>query len=104
MVCPGSRGARFVDSIRVRVELFGAFRKYSKEGVISFEVPRGTTVSKVRGHLVEALRRECPSFDGVALVESSVLAAEREILDEGQPLGTGTDLVQLAVLPPVCGG
>jgi molybdopterin converting factor small subunit len=38
-------------SIQVRVQLFGAFRKYSSGSDLRFEVPPGTTVSAVRGHL-----------------------------------------------------
>jgi molybdopterin converting factor small subunit len=91
-------------SIRVCVQLFGAFRKYSSGSALRFEVPPGTTVSALRAHLGEALRSLCPAFPDQALLDVSVLADEDRILDDGQSLGPGLDEVSLAVLPPVCGG
>lgn len=93
-----------MDPVRVCVRLFGVFRKYSSGADVSFEVPRGTTVSALRAYLGEALGRACPAFRDQGLLEASVLASEEEILDDGQPLGCGVDRVVLAVLPPVCGG
>jgi hypothetical protein len=44
-------------SIRVCVQLFGAFRKYSSGSALRFEVPTGTTVSAprvLRGHALRS--------------------------------------------------
>jgi molybdopterin converting factor small subunit len=91
-------------SIQVRVQLFGAFRKYSSGSDLRFEVPPGTTFSAVRGHLGAALRSAFPAFVEQALLDVSVLADADRVLDEDQLLGAGLDVVTLAVLPPVCGG
>jgi molybdopterin converting factor small subunit len=93
-----------MEKVPVRVQLFGALRKYSNGSDVAFDVPRGTTVSALRRHLVEALRRGCAAFAGQDLVNASVLADESRILDESQPLGHGVDEVLIAALPPVCGG
>jgi molybdopterin synthase sulfur carrier subunit len=90
--------------LRVEVRLFGAFRKYANGSEVSLEVPRGTTVSALRKHLGEALRRGAASFADQPLLDASVLADDEEILDDAQPLGGGGDRIFLAVLPPVCGG
>lgn len=93
-----------VETVRICVRLFGAFRKYAEGAEVSFEVPRDTTVSALRAHLGEALRRGCPAFGDQELLDVSVLADEDGILDDGQRLGAGAHPVVLAVLPPVCGG
>jgi molybdopterin converting factor small subunit len=93
-----------MDAIRVCVQLFGAFRKYSNGSDVTFEVPRGTTVSALRKHLAEALRRGSPAFDGQELLELSAVADDEHILDDAAPLGLGADRVSLVILPPVCGG
>jgi molybdopterin converting factor small subunit len=92
-----------MDRVRVRVELYGSFRRYS-DADLAFEVPRGTTVSALRRHLGDALRRACPSFAAQGLLDASVLADASRVLDEEQLVGHGIDEVSLAVLPPVCGG
>jgi molybdopterin converting factor small subunit len=93
-----------METVPVRVQLFGALRKYSNGSDVAFEVPRGTTVAAFRRHLVDALRRGCAAFAGQDLVNASVLADESRILDESHALGVGGDEVIVAVLPPVCGG
>ena len=91
-----------MDPVRVRVRLFGAFRKYATGGDVAFDVPLGTTVAALRAHLGEALRRACPAFADQPLLDASVLADDERILDDAQALGAGD--LSLAVLPPVCGG
>jgi molybdopterin converting factor small subunit len=91
-------------SIQVRVQLFGAFRKYSSGSDLRFEVPPGTTVSAVRGHLGAGGGRGVPAFVGRSPPSLLVLADADRVLDEDQLLGAGLDVVTLAVLPPVCGG
>ena len=92
------------DTVRVCVRLFGAFRKYADGAEVTFEVPRDTTVSALRAHLGEALRRQLPAFGDQELLDVSVVADEDGILDDGQRLGAGVHPIVLAVLPPVCGG
>ena len=94
-----------METVPVRVQLFGALRKYSNGSDVAFDVPRGTTVSSLRRHLIEALRRGSASFAGHDLVNASVLADESRILEEEHRVGGhGVDEVLVAVLPPVCGG
>jgi molybdopterin converting factor small subunit len=93
-----------MDDVQVRIQLFGAFRKYADGSDVSLEVPRGTTVSALRAYLAEALRRGCPAFDGEGLLELSAVADDERILDDTTPLGLSVDRLRLAILPPVCGG
>jgi molybdopterin converting factor small subunit len=91
-----------MEAIRVRVRLFGAFRKYSERAEVALDVPRGTTVAALRRHLGEALRAACPGFADQPLLDISALADDERILDDAHLLGG--DRLSLAVLPPVCGG
>ena len=93
-----------MDTVAVRVQLFGGLRKYGNGSDVAFDVPRGTTVSTLRTYLIEALRRASPAFAGQDLVNASALADDSRILDESQQLGCGVAEVSLAALPPVCGG
>jgi molybdopterin converting factor small subunit len=92
--------------VRVHVRLFGALRKYSSSSgaELTFDVPRGTPVSALRPRVADALRRRFPAFAEDGLLAASVLADERRVLEDGEPVGSGLDHVTLAVLPPVCGG
>ena len=90
--------------VRVRVRLFGAFRRYSPRPEVVFEVPAGTKVAEVRGHLAEALRRECPAFDGQELLALSALSSGNALLGEEEPLAPDGGEALLAILPPVSGG
>jgi molybdopterin converting factor small subunit len=90
--------------VRVQIKLFGAFRKYATGSDLSFDVPRGTPVSALRRRVGDALRRTFPTFSEDGLLACSVLADDRRVLEDGEPIGGGRDHVTLAVLPPVCGG
>lgn len=92
-----------MSTVEVRVRLFGAFRRYASDEV-TVELPRGEKVGALRPRIAEALRRRCPAFADEALLEASVLADERRVLAEDDPIDAGSGPVTLAVLPPVCGG
>jgi hypothetical protein len=81
-------------------------RQYSSSNGpdLTFDVPRGTPASALRRRVGEALRRSFPSFSEDGLLACSVLADDRRVLEDGDPVGSGLDHVTLAVLPPVCGG
>jgi len=91
-------------TVRVRVRLFGAFRRYSARPEVVFEVPRGTRVAELRGHLAAALHEECPGFDGQELLALSALAAGEVLLGEGEAIAPEAGEALLAILPPVSGG
>lgn len=90
--------------VRVHVQLFGVFRKYSQGAEVIFDVPRGSPVSALRKSLAHALHKTCPTFGDDGLLEVSVLADDHHVLDDEEQVGSGLDQVSIAVLPPVCGG
>jgi molybdopterin converting factor small subunit len=87
---------------RVSLRLFGAFRDIAGGAELTLEVPAGTTVARLRGHVKEALARALPARPHDQLVELSALASDSAILPDSH-LVAGDD-VSLAILPPVCGG
>jgi molybdopterin converting factor small subunit len=86
------------------VRLFGALRDLAAGPELALEVPHGITVAALRRRLREALGGGLPSPAQDALVESSALAGDDGILPEWQALRPGSVEVELALLPPVCGG
>jgi molybdopterin converting factor small subunit len=96
-----------MSTLQVHVKLFGVLRSYAPE--LTFELPRGTAVSALRGRIAEALRgrlRELGSEAPLAqsVLAQSVLADEHRILGDADVVDGPRGTVSLAVLPPVCGG
>jgi molybdopterin converting factor small subunit len=101
----GARGAAGdEDRVRIRLLLFGAFREFAEGAELTLDVPRGTTVAGLRGHLKEALARSRPTQDVGELVESSALASATGILAESHAFAGDADDAPVCLLPPVCGG
>lgn len=87
---------------RVRLQLFGTFREYSRGGVLTLDVPAGITVAALRAHLKETLSRALPARCPGPLVDVSALASDEGVLPEAHRLSDAE--VRLSLLPPVCGG
>ncbi len=85
----------------VRLRLFGAFRDYSENPVLEFELDEAVTVERFRGLLLDRLCALKGSPQTAALVADSAIADEESTLDEQDWIQGGREL---AILPPVCGG
>jgi molybdopterin converting factor small subunit len=83
-----------MDNIEVVVQLYGAFRKYGGELILT--MPAGCTAGSVKGKLADLLEPQDRE-----ILKSSAIANENEIMAEGDVLAGDC---RLAVLPPVCGG
>lgn len=93
--------------VRLHVRLFGAFRKYGHGRPIEFEVPSDVRVGDVRAYLFRALKEQCPGFDNEQLIRDSAVAGISEILHDSRAIAemaAPDGRVELAILPPVCGG
>lgn len=82
-------------SVKIEVNLFGAFRKFSDDAPLRLDVPNGAPLAELKDRIREAM----PSQS--ALIDESALADEREVLRPGYHC---TRDASLALLPPVCGG
>ena len=86
---------------RVKLRLFGAFRDYSENPVLEFDIVSPMTVAEFRELVVERLKALKHSSQTDALVSDSALADEDSTLGEQDLVRAGQEL---AILPPVCGG
>lgn len=100
---PAPQGAPTAAAVEIRVRLFGAFCRWSPDGGIRLSAPPGTSAAALRALLLSALERLDAGFDGQALLARSAMADESCLLDEGWSVPVGGP-VELAILPPVCGG
>ena len=81
--------------MRIKIRLFGEFRKYGDE--IDIEIPDGAIVKDLKSLLVEAIGDESQK-----LISSSRFATDKIMLDDDSEI---TDnLSELAIIPPVSGG
>jgi len=81
--------------MKIKIRLFGAFRKYGNE--IDIEIPDGSIVSDMKKLLVEAL-----GDDSRELVYSSRFATDKNMLDDDSEITK--NLSEVAIVPPVSGG
>lgn len=87
--------------MKVKVRLFGAFRKYGDGAELELELPQDATLTELRKAFNDTLKSIDPSFSNAALIEDSAFADETSVLTDSARLIEGGTL---AVLPPVCGG
>ena len=80
--------------IEITVRLFGAFRRYGAQVVLS--VPSGSSVADI----ITLLSEKIDTQDKV-LLNDSAMANDNEIVGRDFILNENSEL---AILPPVCGG
>ena len=80
--------------MKIKIRLFGAFRKYSDTGELELEIPENSTVNELCGELRSLIPDE-------GLISESAIADESRILEKTEKIKEGSTL---AILPPVCGG
>lgn len=86
---------------QVKIQMFGAFRKFAPSGEFHVEVTPGMTLREFRHRFTESLKTQLSSFQDEELVFDSVFATEDTILNDDEVI---SKYQTLAVLPPVCGG
>lgn len=82
----------------VQVKLFGAFRQFHREPVLTLEVPPDTMVAHVRERVALMFDEDA---NAKMLLKASAFATDRRVLEENEAVPEDTEL---ALLPPVCGG
>ena len=87
--------------IDVDVRLYGAFREYSQEKVLRFQLEPGSSLEDLRGTLAQHLEVLQPAAATRELVAKSAFASDHDILDENHRL---LQSQVLSIIPPVCGG
>ncbi len=83
---------------KLKVRLFGAFRKYIPGGELELEVPEKILVREVKSLLAQNLHLY--DFTEAQLVYDSAVATDDRVLQLDEEVMDS----QIAILPPVCGG
>ena len=89
--------------MKIKVELFGASREFSKNSLIEFEIKNNATVKDIRDEMINYLDL---NFDGnqdfKKIVESSVFCNENNnIVSDNYKI---TKNEKIAIIPPIGGG
>ncbi|MCB0403924.1 MAG: MoaD/ThiS family protein [Bdellovibrionales bacterium] len=85
---------------KVCLQLFGVMRSFGLGASMVLEVPDGTSLAQLRGYVTEQVRREGVLIEENALLECAIANDEAVLPEE---FVVRHDL-NLAILPPVCGG
>lgn len=86
--------------MKVRLNLFGAFRSHDPAATLELDVPEDARVADLREALDAHARAHWPGYRP-ELLKASAFASETTVLRDAEPLPAG---VAMAVLPPVSGG
>ena len=89
--------------MKIKVELFGASREFSKNNLIEFEIKNNATIKDIRDEMINYLEI---NFDGnknfKKIVESSAFCSENNnIVSDNYKI---TKDEKIAIIPPIGGG
>ncbi len=89
--------------MKIKVELFGASREFSKNNIIEFEIKNNATVKDIRDEMINYLEI---NFDGnknfKKIVESSAFCSENNsIISDNYKIKKDE---KIAIIPPIGGG
>ncbi len=89
--------------MKIKVELFGASREFSKNNLIEFEIKNNSTIKNIRDEMINYLDL---NFDGnkdfKKIVETSVFCNENNnIVSDNYKI---TKNQKIAIIPPIGGG
>jgi len=89
--------------MKIKVELFGASREFSKNNLIEFEIKNNATIKDIRDEMINYLEI---NFDGnknfKKIVESSAFCSENNnIISDNYKIKKDE---KIAIIPPIGGG
>ena len=89
--------------MKIKVELFGASREFSKNNLIEFEIKNNATIKDIRNEMINYLEI---NFEGnknfKKIVESSAFCSENNnIISDNYKI---TKDEKIAIIPPIGGG
>ena len=89
--------------MKIKVELFGASREFSKNNLIEFEIKKNATVKDIRDEMINYLEI---NFDGnknfKKIVETSAFCSENNnIISDNYKIKKDE---KIAIIPPIGGG
>ena len=89
--------------MKIKIELFGASRQFSKSNTIEFEIKSNSSIKDIRDKMINYLDQ---NFNGnkdyKKIVESSVFCSENnKIISDNYKI---TKNEKIAIIPPIGGG
>ena len=89
--------------MKIKIELFGASREFSKNNLIEFEIKNNATIKDIRDEMINYLEI---NFDGnknfIKIVETSAFCSENNnIISDNYKI---TKDEKIAIIPPIGGG
>ena len=89
--------------MKIKIELFGASREFSKNNLIEFEIKDNATIKDIRNEMINYLEI---NFDGnknfKKIVETSAFCSENNnIISDNYKI---TKDEKIAIIPPIGGG
>ena len=89
--------------MKIKIELFGASRQFSKSNIIEFEIKSNSSIKDIRDKMINYLDQ---NFNGnkdyKKIVESSVFCSENnKIISDNYKI---TKNEKIAIIPPIGGG
>jgi len=89
--------------MKIKIELFGASREFSKNNLIEFEIKNNATIKDIRDEMINYLEI---NFDGnknfKKIVETSAFCSENNnIISDNYKI---TKDEKIAIIPPIGGG
>ena len=89
--------------MKIKIELFGASRQFSKNNIIEFEIKCNSSIKDIRDKMINYLDQ---NFNGnkdyKKIVESSVFCSENnKIISDNYKI---TKNEKIAIIPPIGGG
>ena len=89
--------------MKIKIELFGASREFSKNNLIEFEIKNNATIKDIRNEMINYLEI---NFEGnknfKKIVESSAFCSENNnIVSDNYKI---TKDEKIAIIPPIGGG
>ena len=86
--------------ITLPIKMFGALRQYQTEE-LRVQIASGSTVGVLKAAIAQELIKLNKGFNNTSLIEQSAIANSKRIYGADEVI---TEAIELAILPPVCGG
>ena len=89
--------------MKIKIELFGASREFSKDHLIEFEIKNNSTIKDVRNKIINYLDQNFSGNENFKkIVNSSVFCSENNsIVSDNYKI---TKSEKIAIIPPIGGG
>ena len=89
--------------MKIKVELFGASREFSKNSLIEFEIQNNSTIKDIRNEMINYLNQNFyGNKDYIKIVETSVFCSENNnIVSDNYKI---TKNEKIGIIPPIGGG